>query len=551
LDPRPSHGVATDLIDEAIKMVGVAEQLQKLGRHAALIVGVPLLNELRARVGGNIQCVVGGWKERQVFESCLRTWDLAAVDEWQKICGGDKAWIQHYKGWLQSVRNDEFAFDIALVWGGNASLVAAVEACGRTAISVQDGPVAWPLPELLTFALSTTPNGMGPVSATPSPLVPLDTYRVQQLLANTGGDSIQFENLEGHWNEEIADLLDVKQRYSRTILYVGERRDSPNFCGRSALEADQIDRLIKACATHGALLLIKPPKAVGYLELNERHWRTLSQRWRGNEHVIELKDFPEGLRPALVASVNAVVSFSAEVLFEAMLFDLPVHHAVPTYFTEDEPLLSLEEFVSGIYSKNVYSDKLAVVRDFVIRKRAVTAHSFFNGDGAEQLLTRLDVWDRSPKVIDQRSGNGRDKVNRDVVRVVQGTSAGNFVRYDDGARGLELENGNRFIVTSGACAGEVETLELRDAGVLLEGWALIKQTRTPSPFFIVQYRTNNFLVAASASERLDMAAKWEDEAIRYCGFQFWLNTRDIDLTALGEIQLFAYHGFGNIDHIRI
>jgi hypothetical protein len=548
LDPRPSHGLATNLIDEAIKMASAAEQLELLGYRTVLVVGVPLLNELRIRVGSHIQIAVGGWKERQVFDSCLRRWDLAAVDEWQTICDGDKEWTERYGVWLKSVLQLEFSFDVAFVWGANASLVAAVNACGRTAIAVREGPVSKPLPELLAFALNKTPNGLSPVLVAPSYTRPLNTYRAQQILANVDGDLLAFENLEGEWNTYIADLLEVDKRYSRRILYVGEARDSPGL--RPELEADQIGHLINLCAANDALLLIKSPENLSDREVNERHWRALSRKWQHREHIIELGDFPERLRPALMASVSGVVSLSSSVIFEAMLFDLPVHNAMPSYFFPDQPLLSLNEVVTGQYSKGEYRDKIALVRDVVLRTRVVVADTFFSSDGAGQLLSRLNISGQISVNADHLLSDKHVRMRRPPAKILQGVTIGKFVYDDNGDRILELDNGNRFTITSGVCIGEVSALELSDDHVVLEGWAYIKDTRAIAPFFVIQYREGSFLVSSSVTERLDIAAAHEDEALRLCGFEFTFNIGDIDLEFLRATHVLAYHGHDKLDRIK-
>jgi hypothetical protein len=535
------------LIDEAIKMASAAQQLELLGYRTALVVGVPLLNELRIRVGSHIQIAVGGWKERQVFDTCLRRWDLAAVDEWRTICDGDNEWTERYAAWLKSVLQLEFSFDVAFVWGANASLVAAVNLCGRTAIGVGEGPVSKPLPELLAFALSGAPNSSSPV-VIPTSTSPLNTYRAQQILANVGGDILTFENLEGEWNAHIADLIEVDKRYSRRILYVGEARDRSG--SRSELEADQIDRLINVCAVNNALLIIKPPENLSDREVNERHWRALSRKWRHREHIIELDDFPERLRPALMASVNGVISLCSDILFEAILFDLPVHNATQSYFFPEWPLLSLNEVVTGQYAKEEYRNKMALVRDAVLRTRVVVADAFFSSDGAGQLLTRLNISGQSSVNVDDLLVDKPAMMGRQNAKILQGTTIGKFVCGENSDRILELDNGNRFTMTSGACCGEVDTLELMDDHVVLEGWAYIKDTRAISPFFVIQYREGGFLICSSATERLDIAAAHEDEALRLCGFQFLFNIGDVDLDFLRTTHVLAYHGHDKLDRIK-
>ena len=554
LDPYPTRGAESFLVLQGVEAVRTAGSLFGAGYEVAVIGSPVLLDELRRRTETFNQFFSGTEETLDYFNNSLGDWDEEAITRWRSIGSGEVTAIHAYKAWLTSVLEQDFEYDIAFVWGNNHSLITASHSL-RPTFGVEMGPMRAPFPDLVTFAYGRSPCLAGIADSTSedlsNALQSLDSIASQGLIANICGKPELFEDAEGAWSDDIAELLG-SEFWRRRLLFSGQLWDDSNSTTWWNVEEQVIKSLVDKTRAARVQLIIKPHPSVNTIEANESHWQHLRTIWRDEPHVIELPDdFPAALNPSLLASVNGVVAGNSSVLFESLFFDKPVHNFGAVYFAPKDGFLDLDAVVTGNFDHSRYFRKLEKVRGAILGSFTSLLSQYRSGHLIRDLAERYGIGRRAStnnSVLEQGS---RPLKATSVPLAQQGVFTGRAVVGDDNTLSLNLADGRQFRVVAGRADGGIDICKLEGEKIHIEGWTVNKHSKSPSAFFILPLGLDKFLVTGSSVSRLDVVRQQHFEAARFSGFAFRLSIRDVAGFDAEKFSLFAYTGNGQIERISV
>ncbi|BBF81368.1 hypothetical protein [Asticcacaulis excentricus] len=553
IDPYSTRGVASFLSLVGLFYVDLAKALEREKCEVFIIGTYPALNDLRARRSDFNRYLSGSPSTWETFIDTLSDWDNEAIERWRRVTSGAADWTQTYKNWFTDIKLFEYDFDCAIYWGNNASLINALTECGVQTLALELGPMRSPFPEVVVYSLNASPATSGAFARSADDLrndlssPASDTYTLQQSLEQSMRKDLFFENVEGMWNQKIADLL-ASQNCSRRILYVAQLWDDTNAAQWASKESEILTRLVELTRLAGAQLIVKPHPSTSAVYANEVHWEETRAIWNDAAHVIELDiDFPCELNPYLLASVQGVVGGNSSVLFEALLFDKPVHNFGGVYYAPSDGFLSLEEVVTGKFDEAAYTQKVQVAREWCLWNATVPKSAVVSGELARQMLRLNDTISIGGSAKPWFHATNSDAPTSRIPTYKSGVFSGQEVT-EQGTIYLRLSDGRSFKIVSDHIVGVLDRSDQDDNGIVIGGWAYQKRNHCPSPFFIVNLSAGRYFVAESLVQRLDIAKAFHSERLRYCGFQFRLSSKDIDYTLIGH-NVFAYVGNGQIQRL--
>lgn len=337
----------------------------------------------------------------------MTDWTALGMRRWVELLEGRGGACRLYRDILSEVKRSLFDFDTIAVWGDNGAVTAFARKHRVRVLYMELGSTRAPFAESVLIdhagvngSASSAALHIADLRAAVTPLG-IDTYRALLSSGRTATDrpgiaESRFFSLPDAWNAGFG-----KTNGGMSILLPLQLADDSNLLIHSpfATPLEMLRQVLPRARDAGATVLIKPHPAVAHRACNVAAQEDCERYAAGFPNAVMLdSDIPGAVPgealPALLDTVDAVVTTNSTIGFEALLLRKPVCILGDAVYKIRGVFPSLDALLAGSFDRARYQDDIEYVVDYLLSTAFLPLRKGFDPLLLQMMAELFDQSDR-------------------------------------------------------------------------------------------------------------------------------------------------------------